>query len=228
MAEASLVLAIGWVVAFAGWATPASRRSLVLGGLAAWLGLSFAIGASGVLAVFDSTPPRPMLFLAAITIGVVALSASRAGRALASQPVAVLILFQAFRIPVEVMIYGLADRGVMNEVMTFHGRNFDIVTGGLALILGVIGFGRPLSRGVAWAFNLIGIGLLVHVIVLAVLTLPTPFRVFTEGPANEVVMGAPFIWLPAVLVTAAMIGHIALTRRLLADQRAASAAKNSA
>jgi NADH:ubiquinone oxidoreductase subunit 6 (subunit J) len=68
---------------------------------------------------------------------------------------------------------------------------------------------------VAW--NALGIGLLAGIVVIAVASTPA-LHAFGREPSalNTFVAYVPFVWLPSVLVVGAIVGHIAITRRLLA------------
>jgi hypothetical protein len=57
------------------------------------------------------------------------------------------------------------------------------------------------------------------VVVVALLSAPTPLRMFWNAPANVWITGAPWIWLPTVMVLAALLGHLLVWRRLRADRR---------
>ena len=58
------------------------------------------------------------------------------------------------------------------------------------------------------AWNLAGLALLVNIVSVAILSMPTPFRAFTNEPANTFVTQAPYVWLPVFLVQAAWLGHL--------------------
>lgn len=64
-------------------------------------------------------------------------------------------------------------------------------------------------------WNILGTILLCNIIVVSLLSTPTPLRVFTTQPANTWITAAPYVWLPSVLVVFAMIGHIVVFRALL-------------
>jgi hypothetical protein len=49
---------------------------------------------------------------------------------------------------------------------------------------------------------------------ISLLSAPTPWRVFRDGPANNWVTTEPYIWLPTVMVAFAILGHIVIYRRL--------------
>jgi hypothetical protein len=120
-----------------------------------------------------------------------------------------------------------ASQGVMPMVMSFGGYNFDIVTGATALVLGLALYFRSLPRGVVLAWNALGVLLLFNVVTIAVAALPV-FGAFGPANINEWVAHFPFVFLPTVLVPAALFGHIVVGRRLLAERRDAEALAPSA
>jgi peptidoglycan/LPS O-acetylase OafA/YrhL len=72
--------------------------------LALVLGSSAALGASGFLLDTQARPPRPMLMFAFV-LGAIALGLSPVGRRLATGlPLAALVGFQAFRLPLEPVV----------------------------------------------------------------------------------------------------------------------------
>ena len=56
--------------------------------------------------------------------------------------------------------------------------------------------------------------LLVNIIVVAVLSTPA-FAYFGADRLNTFVTDVPFVWLPAVMVAAALAGHLIIARALL-------------
>ena len=90
--------------------------------------------------------------------------------------------------------------------------------------------GRALTRAVAWPWlvpplfglaylvllwNALGSALLLAVVAIAVVSLPV-FQVYGPQAVNTWVAYFPYVWLPAGLVTGALLGHVVLWRRLLA------------
>jgi len=99
--------------------------------------------------------------------------------------------------------------------MTYVGRNLDIITGILAVLVGLSLWRRGPSRALIWAFNLIGFGLLVNVGAIAALSSPVPFRVFTNEPAVLVAFNFPYGWIVPMCVAPALAGHLLVFRWLL-------------
>ncbi|MGK0362229.1 MAG: hypothetical protein ACI9U2_004549 [Bradymonadia bacterium] len=185
------------------------RRIAVIG----FLGLAVAAGLAltGITARLDTTPPLALPVFAVFLLGTVALGLSPLGRRLASLPIRLVIGFQAFRVLVELLLHQGMLEGVVPPQLSWSGRNLDVFAGLLAVPVGL--YADRLPKAVLWAFNLIGLGLLLNVIIVAVLSVPTPLQQFE--PANTFVAFFPFIWLPTGLVTIALLGHVLLTRRLL-------------
>ena len=71
-------------------------------------------------------------------------------------------------------------------------------------------------------WNTAGVVLLINILTIAVLSAPFPFRVFHNEPANVWITQAPWVWLPAVYVLAAITGHILVYRRVRLELAARS------
>jgi hypothetical protein len=203
-----------WLVAFA-----------IVGAMAGSLWLAM----TGALAQFDSPPPLFLPITAASIALWVGIACSRVGSALGSLPVAALIGFHAFRLPLELLMHTAASAGVMPAQMSFSGWNFDIVTGATAIVVAPLAAFGLVPRRLLLAWNALGSVLLAVIVVIAVASAP-PLLAFGADAehANTWVAYAPFIWLPTVLVAAAAAGHVVLWRRLLRADGTARAARSPA
>ncbi len=182
---------------------------------AAYLALTAGITVSGVLAD-DSTPPKLMLFLAATNVVAVLIAVSRVGKRLAvGLPLVALAGFQVFRLPLELVLHRWFEEGVLPVQMTYAGDNFDILSGVLGGLLGVWAWKATPPRIVVWAFNLVGLGLLLRVGSIAVLSSPIPIRQYLEGPAVQLALHVPYVWIVPFCVGGALSGHLILFRWLL-------------
>jgi hypothetical protein len=192
----------------------ATRHALIAGALAtAWIALTGVLASRGVLRMWGPPTMAPVLLATlAIAIGVAASPLGR--RFVKTIPIALLVGFQGFRILVELLLHRAYVEGLMPVQMSYSGRNFDIVTGITALALGAwLATGRR-SRWLVALWNLLGTALLANILVVAVLSAPTPFRVFTNEPANVWITRAPWVWLPTVMVLVAIMGHALVFRWL--------------
>lgn len=200
------------IARFAGGRRPAS--CFVLGSVA-WLALTGMLAGSGYLARSDLTPPPFVLIIVPTLLLPLALAWSPLGTRLARHtPVAILIGFHAFRIPLELVMHQAAAEGTMPPQMTFTGLNFDIVSGASAVIVAALVASERAPRWLLLAWNALGSLLLFAIITIAVLSLPRFHAFGTEAAAlNTWIAYFPYVWLPAGLVTSALFGHALLWRR---------------
>lgn len=199
----------------------ARRRAGLLAALAllAWLGFTGALAARGALSDFSVVPPRVTPVILAGNLAAVALALSPLGRRIAvGTPLAWLVGFQVFRVAVELVLAMLHHAGVVPVQMSLEGRNWDILSGlAAAPVAWLAARGRLPRRGLL-AWNVLGMGLLINIVAIAVLSMPTAMRAFPAGPANTFIATAPYVWLPALLVPAALAGHLLVFRRLLIER----------
>jgi len=215
-----LVVALLWGTITA-WrrsgATPqaASQAGLAVGAAAlVWMIGTWSAAESGVLRRWDQDPPPFALLVAAILVVSLLIAFSRLGRYLARYvPLWALVAVQGFRLPLELAMHAMYERGIMPGVMSYSGRNFDIVTGATAIAVAIlVRLGIGGSRLVA-GWNVLGLALLVNVVTVAILATPR-FAYFGRESLNTWVMYPPFVWLPAVMVLAALTGHLLIFRAL--------------
>jgi len=181
---------------------------------AAWMMGTFIAAAKGKLS-FESRPPTMLFVFAGVFILAFGAGFSRFGKQLAvGLPLAVLVGFQAFRFPLELLLHQAYRDGLMPVQMSYSGRNFDIVTGISAAILALLLWKRALPKWVVQAWNVMGILLLANILTIAVLSTPLPIRRFFQEPANVWIKDAPYVWLPAVFVLMAILGHVVIARKL--------------
>jgi hypothetical protein len=213
-----LVAALLWCVDLAwrrlGETDGKRRRALAMTGVAAaaWMIATWMAAASGVLRQWDATPPPTAILVAGIVVIAAAIAFSNYGHRLASGvSIAVLIAIQGFRLPLELAMHEMYERGVMPVQMSYSGRNFDIITGVTAFVVSwLVASGRG-GRGLVIAWNLMGLALLLNVVTIAVLSMPL-FRYFGDDRLNVWITYPPFVWLPAVMVLAALAGHLLIFR----------------
>jgi heme exporter protein D len=221
-----LLVAIGFVLA-SEWAgrrlgesaTVRRRRTVRLSAaVLAWLLGTALIAASGVLHRFDATPPPFALLVLAVAVVGVAVPCSPLGtRLVRGLPLWALVGFQVFRFPLELLMHRAYVEGVMPVQMSYSGQNYDIVSG---ITAGVLGFWLTRGRVPNWvvaAWNILGFALLANIVTVAILSTPI-FRKFGDDRLNTFVTYPPFVWLAAVLVMAALMGHVLVWRRLSRKQ----------
>lgn len=185
--------------------------------LTIWIVLISIASLSGFTSNFDSLPPRPAIFIVVPAIALIfILRARQTKQILQSIPPQYLINIQIFRVPVEILLWFLLLSGVTPIQMTFEGRNFDILVGLTAPIAVYFTFSKGrFNRKLAIAWNVFGLLLLANILIIAILSMPTPLRMFMNEPANTEVGKFPVIFLPAILVPIAYYFHAFSLKQLL-------------
>jgi hypothetical protein len=181
-----------------------------------WLVLVGGLSRIGFFDYFDQLPPRPVLAIFLPLPFVLLFAFSRTGTALLKAiPPSWLIYMQSFRILVEVILWIAVTRAILPVQMSFEGRNFDIISGILALPVGWwVAKNFTQARSIAIIYNFIGLAFLLNILLIALLSMPTTFRYFHNDPSSRIVAEFPFIYLPSVLVVMAYTLHVFSLRSL--------------
>lgn len=210
---AGVIAALLWAIHHAFRANAAQARvqtSRAAVGIAVWLATLGALVASGAM------PRLPLSGLPFFFGGIILVSgwlglSPLGGHLAANVPLAALVGFQAFRLPLELILHSWVESGTIPETMTWSGKNWDIISGITALV--AVPFAQK-HRAVAWAANAIGLGLLLNVMRVALLSAPVPFG-WDVKPPLLVAFHLPYALIGPVCVGGALAGHIVLTRALL-------------
>ena len=128
-----------------------------LGILLGWLLLQAAVSLTGFYTVTDTTPPRFALLAGPPLPAIIGLFALPAGRRFLDRlDLSRLTLVHGARIPVELVLFWLYLNGAAPELMTFEGRNFDILAGLSAPVIWYFGFRKgKLSRAALAVWNIV-------------------------------------------------------------------------
>jgi hypothetical protein len=125
-----------------------------------------------------------------------------------------IIRLQSFRFVVEVLLWMLFIANLVPTQMTFEGRNLDILAGFSAPIVAVLVSKGGISKRGVIIWNLVCLGLLLNIVITAILSTPSPWRVFMNEPANYVVTWFPVSLLPGFLVPLAYYLHFLSLRQM--------------
>ena len=183
-------------------------------------GLQMGLGLTNFYENETTIPPRFLLLIAPAIFIIVFLFSTKKGRTfLDSLDLKKLTLLHAVRVPVELVLYSLFLSKAIPEIMTFKGRNFDILAGISAPFVYYFGFIRnQISNKVLIIWNLISLGLLLNIVILAVLSAKTPFQQFAFDQPNLAVAYFPFNWLPSVVVPLVLLSHLASLKQLTTEK----------
>lgn len=188
------------------------RLGLVAAGL-----LAFVVLAGLASPRLEAAPmPRLMAFFVGSNLVVIAAALSPLGRTYArGLSLGTLVAFQAFRLPLELVLHAWVQQGAIPGTMTWNGLNLDILSGAAAVGL------APWCarwRGAAWVFNVLGLGLLINVGRVAMLSSPLPFA-WDVQPPLQLAFHLPYALIVPLGVGGALFGHLVLTRALVSDRR---------
>jgi hypothetical protein len=199
----------------------ATRKMVVpiLIGCCIWLLLQATLTIKNIYNTDTNTlPPKIFLFGILPTIFVLILVVfTQKGRAfMDSLPLKNLTYLNMVRIPVEIVLFWLFLRKTIPQIMTFEGRNFDILAGITAPIIAYLGFVKTrLSHKVILIWHFIALGLLLNIVIIAFLSAPTPLQQFGVDQPNIALLNFPFSWLPTFIVPIVLFGHLTAIRKLL-------------
>src|SRR5262249_30540633 len=190
--------------------------------------LSAALAHAGVLQAFDAVPPRmPMLPLGLLVTSLILANTKVFRRIVAAAPREWPIALQTFRAGIEFVLFLLLLRGRVPVQMTFEGGNVDVFVG---LTAPLVALAMRKRWGGGWLvalWNVGGLLSLVNIVSIVVRSLPGPLHVDLGEVSPVVMTTAPFVWVPALAVPIAVLGHVISLRQLLADVRLAKASSPS-
>ena len=135
-------------------------------------------------------------------------------------PLLQLTWLNIIRIPVEIVLYCLFLNKAVPELMTFAGRNFDVIAGITAPFIAYFGFTRQkIGRPLILVWHFIALALLANIVVTAVLSAPFSFQQFAFDQPNIAILYFPVSWLPTFIVPVVLFGHLVSIRLLLNNKK---------
>lgn len=170
----------------------------------------------------SSLPPKIMLFgiLPPILVIIILFFTSKGKQFIDSLPLKNITYLNVVRIPVEIVLYWLFISKAIPELMTFEGRNFDILAGISAPVIAYFTFTKKkLGRNSLLIWNLICLGLLLNIVINALLSAPSPIQQFAFEQPNIAILNFPFSWLPTFIVPIVLFGHLVSIRQLLKNTK---------
>ncbi len=161
-------------------------------------------------------PPRLALAVLPPLILIGILFITRTGRKfIDSLPDRMLVLLHTVRIFVEMILYWLFLYQMIPRLMTFEGRNLDILAGLSAPVVFYFGYVRKaLSKKFLTGWNILCLLLLMNIVINALLSAPFRFQQFAFDQPNTAILYFPFVWLPCFIVPVVLFSHLVLLRKL--------------
>lgn len=181
-----------------------------------WLVVQTILSLLGFYLNTETIPPR-MIFLAPpALIFIAVLFLTKKGRLFIDElDPKWLTYLNIVRIPVEIVLFMLFLNDQIPEIMTFEGRNFDILAGLSAPFVAYWGYTKnKLNKTVLLLWNIICLTLLFNIVITGILSAPTPFQKFAFDQPNVAVLYFPFSLLVCFIVPVVLFSHLALLRQL--------------
>jgi hypothetical protein len=177
--------------------------------LAGWFALAVAASAAGAFVAAAGQPPTIGLgVFPPIVIGGAVLAASRAvRRAIVAVPRHVIVSIQTMRVAgvVFVVLYG---RGLLPPQFALPAGWGDFTVGAAApLVALALARSKPWARGLALAWNALGILDLAVAVTMGALSADSAVRVFTSGPSTTAMAQLPLSMVPVFAVPLFMLLH---------------------
>jgi hypothetical protein len=170
---------------------------------------------SGSMSDFSIFPINMVPVLVIPMIVILAFTFSKAGKEILLRiPIENIILIQVFRLFVELLLWGLYLENQAPIQMTFEGRNFDVLSGISAPLIAYLFANGKISKTLVVVWNVACLGFLINIVAIAILSMPSPLRVFMNEPSNTIVTMFPVSWLPGLLVPLAYGLHFLSLRQL--------------
>lgn len=174
---------------------------------------------SGFYTDFDVFPPRfPLLVFPSFLLIIVTYLTASGKRFLDQIDQAWLTFSHIIRFPVELVLYWLFLKGMVPELMTFEGHNFDILSGLSAPFLAYWAYVKK-QVGARWLllWNFVCLGLLLNIVLHAILSAPSPFQQLGFDMPNTGVFYFPYAWLPSIIVPLVFLSHLICIRQLIQE-----------
>ena len=207
-----------WTIKNANSETVKNKAAFILFGLTIWLIIQAVLTIKKIYTPdMTSIPPKILLFgVLPSILTIIYLFATPKGRQfIDSLPLKKITYLNVVRIPVEIVLLWLFFYKAVPQLMTFEGRNFDIIAGITAPLIAYFGLTKgKLSRQIILIWNFICLGLLINIVANALLSAPSPLQKFAFDQPNMAILNFPFSWLPTFIVPVVLFGHLASIRQL--------------
>ncbi len=194
----------------------ARKTAIVFVIIIVWLALQALLSFNNFYTVTNAIPPRFALAVVPPLLVILILFVTKSGkRFIDSLSPKILTQLHVVRIFVELTLLWLFLYKLVPKLMTFEGRNFDILAGLSAPVVAYFGFvKKSLSKKFMIGWNIACIGLLLNIVLIAILSAPFPFQKFAFDQPNIAILYFPFVWLPCFIVPVVLFSHLVLIRQL--------------
>jgi len=181
-----------------------------------WFVLQGILGVGDFYHFADAVPPRVFLFGILPVLLLIASYFVLFRKFVEGLSLRALTILHVIRIPVELVLLFLFQSGQVPQIMTFEGRNFDILSGLTAPIIYFLAFrGSKPNKAILITWNLVALGLLFNIVSIAILSMKSPLQKLAFDQPDVALGYFPFIWLPTIVVPIVLFSHLAALWNLI-------------
>ncbi len=200
------------------WEQIRNNATKITVALTSWLAMQALFSLQNIYSTSTNSLP-PNIFLLGVLptlLVILTLFLSKKGRQfIDSLPLQYYTFIHIVRIPVECVLWMLFVNQGVPEIMTFEGRNFDILAGLTAPLITYFGFvKRSISTRIILVWNLVCLALLLNIAITGFLSAPSPLQKLAFEQPNIAVLYFPFSWLVSFIVPVVFLGHLTAIRQL--------------
>lgn len=204
------------------WSEAKKKRVIngLIGSLIIWFLFVTIWSVSGLMSDFSIFPLNfaPVLVIPFATIVLLCIFSSNLSEMLNQVNPSTILYLQSFRVFVELILWLMVVGLIIPIQMSFEGRNFDIFVGLTGPLMGLLVSKGKVSKSGLITWNIVGLGILTNIVAIAMLSTPTPIRMFFNEPANTIVATFPSVLLPAFLVPLAYTLHFFSIKQALSAE----------
>lgn len=159
--------------------------------------------------VVDTFPPRfALIMLPVIVTFIYAFLPGQIDWATKRRNIQFSTVLHTIRIPVEIILFYLFIHKMVPELMTFEGRNFDILIGLSAPIISIMIYKNKISNKGLLIWNIAGLIFIDFIFLNGLLSAELPIQQFGFEQPNKAVTFFPFVLLPATIVPIVIYTHL--------------------
>lgn len=197
------------------------KPKILLGFLLIWSLIHSILAFVGFYQITDTLPPRfGLVLIPVIALIIYGCLPKQRKWILQNRNVERSTFLHTVRIPVEIILYYLFLNQMIPELMTFEGRNYDIIAGLTAPIFGVLFLMKKISNKTLLIWNVFGLFLILFIFLNALLSAELPFQQFGFEQPNRALSYFPFILLAATVVPIVIYTHITDIIKLSSETKA--------
>jgi hypothetical protein len=102
------------------------------------------------------------------------------------------------------------------QLMTFAGRNFDIISGITAPVIYFVCFkgSNVTNKKLLLWWNVMALALLLNIVINALLSAPFPFQQFAFDQPNIAILYFPFVWFTLIYCSDRFIQSFSFTEKI--------------